>query len=344
MTIPSSSAPVMVTGAAGFIGFHLSRRLLRDGREVVGVDSVNEYYDPRLKEARLAQLEEQPGFRFVRLDLADRAATERLFADVKPGLVAHLAAQAGVRYSLDAPHAYTASNLVALGHVLECCRQHGVRHLAFASSSSVYGANPLLPFSEHHGADHPLSLYAATKRAGELMAYSYAHLYGLPFTGLRFFTVYGPWGRPDMALFRFTKAILSGEPIDVYHQGESARDYTYVDDVVEAFVRVLNRPPAGVANAAEGSMDPATGSAPFRVYNIGQQSPVKLTRMIEVLESSLGRTAQRRLLPPQPGDVAITSADGTDLARDTGFTPRVTVEEGIPRFVEWYRSFYGVKD
>ena len=344
MATTASSNPVMVTGAAGFVGFHLSQRLLRDGREVVGVDSVNEYYDPRLKEARLAQLQKLPGFRFVRLDLADRAATERLFADVKPGLVAHLAAQAGVRYSLEAPHAYTASNLVALGHVLEGCRQHGVRHLTFASSSSVYGANPLLPFSEHHGADHPLSLYAATKRAGELMGYSYAHLYALPFTGLRFFTVYGPWGRPDMALFRFTKAILSGEPIDVYHQGESARDYTYVDDVVEAFVRVLDRPPSGMANVEEGSMDPASGSAPFRVYNIGQQSPVKLTRMIEVLESCLGRTAQRRLMPAQPGDVAITSADGTDLARDTGFTPRVTVEEGIPRFVEWYRSFYGVKD
>ena len=220
---------------------------------------------------------------------------------MKPGVVAHLAAQAGVRYSLEAPHAYTASNLVALGHVLECCRQHAVRHLVFASSSSVYGANPLLPFSEHHGADHPLSLYAATKRAGELMAYSYAHLYALPFTGLRFFTVYGPWGRPDMALFKFTKAILSGEPIDVYHQGESARDYTYVDDVVEAFVRVLDRPPGGVANSAEGSMDPAAGPAPFRVYNIGQQSPVKLTRMIEVLESCLGRTAQRRLMPAATG-------------------------------------------
>ena len=344
MAIPSSSAPVMVTGAAGFVGFHLSQRLLRDGRAVVGVDSVNEYYDPRLKEARLAQLEGLPGFRFVRLDLVDRAATEKLFAEVKPASVAHLAAQAGVRYSLEAPHAYTASNLVALGHVLECCRRHSVRHLVFASSSSVYGANPELPFSEHHGADHPLSLYAATKRAGELMAHSYAHLYALPFTGLRFFTVYGPWGRPDMALFKFTKAILSGEPIDVYHQGESARDYTYVDDVVEAFVRVLDRPPPGEANSPDGSMDPASGPAPFRLYNIGQQAPVKLTRMIEVLESCLGRTAQRRLMPPQPGDVAITSADGTDLARDTGFTPRVTVEEGIPRFVEWYRRFYGVKD
>ena len=339
MTI--SSSPVLVTGAAGFVGFHLSQRLLRDGREVVGVDSMNDYYDRRLKEARLAELEPLPGFRFVRLDLVDRTATERLFDDVKPAVVAHLAAQAGVRYSLEAPHAYTASNLVGLGNVLESCRQHRVKHLTFASSSSVYGANPLLPFSEHHAADHPLSLYAATKRCGELMAYSYSHLFGLPFTALRFFTVYGPWGRPDMALFKFTKAILEDQPIEVFHQGESARDYTYVDDVVEAFTRVLDRPPAAV-DAVDRLMDPATGPAPFRIYNIGQQAPVKLTHMIEVLESTLGRTAQRKLMPAQPGDVAITSADGTDLERDTGFRPRVTVEEGIPRFVEWYRAFYRV--
>ncbi len=334
--------PILVTGAAGFVGFHLSRRLLRDGRAVVGVDSMNEYYDPRLKEARLRELQSEAAFRFVQLDLADRQATARLFDDVQPGLVAHLAAQAGVRYSLEAPHAYTESNLVALGNVLESCRQHRVRHLTFASSSSVYGANPVLPFSEHHGADHPLSLYAATKRSGELMGYSYSHLFDLPFTALRFFTVYGPWGRPDMALFKFTKAILEGSPIEVYHHGESARDYTYVDDVVEAFTRVLDRPPRGAPDAAERLTDPATGTAPFRVYNIGQQSPVKLTRMIEVLEATLGRTAERTLLPPQPGDVAITNADGTDLERDTGFRPRVGVEEGIPRFVEWYRAFYGV--
>ena len=338
----ASSSPVLVTGAAGFVGFHLSRRLLRDGRAVVGVDSVNAYYDPRLKEARLRELEGASGFRFIRLDLADRDATERLFADVQPGMVAHLAAQAGVRYSLEAPHAYTESNLVALGNVLESCRQHRVQHLTFASSSSVYGANPVLPFSEHHGADHPLSLYAATKRAGELMGYSYSHLFGLPFTALRFFTVYGPWGRPDMALFKFTRAILEGQPIEVYHHGESARDYTYVDDIVEAFTRVLDRPPTSMPAAAERLTDPAIGTAPFRIYNIGQQAPVKLTRMIEVLESTLGRSAQRTLLGPQPGDVAITNADGTDLERDTGFRPRVSVEEGIPRFVEWYRAFYGV--
>lgn len=339
---PPHPPPVLVTGAAGFVGFHLSRRLLRDGRGVVGVDSMNAYYDPRLKEARLRELQAEPAFRFVRLDLADRQAVAQLFDDVRPDLVAHLAAQAGVRYSLEAPHAYTESNLVALGNVLEACRQHRVRHLTFASSSSVYGANPVLPFSEHHGADHPLSLYAATKRAGELMGYSYSHLFDLPFTALRFFTVYGPWGRPDMALFKFTKAILEGRPIEVFHHGESARDYTYVDDIVEAFIRVLDRPPRAAPGATERLTDPATGTAPFRVYNIGQQSPVRLTRMIEVLESTLGRTAQRVLLPPQPGDVAITTADGTDLERDTGFRPRVSIEEGIPRFVEWYRAFHAV--
>lgn len=338
----ASSAPVLVTGAAGFVGFHLSRRLLRDGRTVVGVDSVNAYYDPSLKEARLRELANDSAFRFIRLDLADREATERLFADVQPGMVAHLAAQAGVRYSLEAPHAYTESNLVALGHVLECCRQHRVRHLTFASSSSVYGSNPVLPFSEHHGADHPLSLYAATKRAGELMGHSYSHLFDLPFTALRFFTVYGPWGRPDMALFKFTKAILEGQPIEVYHHGESARDFTYVDDVVEALTRVLDNPPRRMPDATERLTDPAMGTAPFRVYNIGQEAPVKLTRMIEVLEATLGRKSQRTVLGPQPGDVAMTTADGTDLERDTGFRPRITVEEGVPRFVEWYRTFYGV--
>jgi UDP-glucuronate 4-epimerase len=338
----ASNRPVLVTGAAGFVGFHLSRRLLREGREVVGVDSMNDYYDRSLKDARLGELTPQPGFRFVKLDLADREPTARLFDDVKPGCVAHLAAQAGVRYSLEAPHAYTASNLVALGNVLESSRQQGVKHLVFASSSSVYGANPVIPFSEHHGADHPVSLYAATKRAGELMGYSYSHLFNLPFTALRFFTVYGPWGRPDMALFKFTKSILDGQPIEVYHHGESARDYTYVDDVVEAFVRVLDRPPAPAPDATERLTDPATGTAPFRVYNIGQRAPVRLTRMIEVLESCLGRTAQRKLMPPQPGDVAITSADGSDLERDTGFRPGVTIDQGIPRFVEWYRAFYRV--
>jgi UDP-glucuronate 4-epimerase len=342
MTSRIDYTPVLVTGAAGFIGYHLSRRLLHDGHSVVGVDSMNDYYDRSLKDARLAELTPHPHFRFVRLDLADREGTERLFADVKPAYVAHLAAQAGVRYSLEAPHAYTSSNLVALGHVLESSRQHGVRHVVFASSSSVYGANPVIPFSEHHGADHPVSLYAATKRAGELMGHSYSHLFDLPFTALRFFTVYGPWGRPDMALFKFTQSILNGKPIEVYHHGESARDYTYIDDLVEAFVRVLDQPPPVAPDAVERLTDPAMGTAPFRVYNIGQQAPVKLTRMIEVLETALGRRAERKLMPPQPGDVAITSADGSDLERDTGFRPRVSVEEGIPRFVEWYRGFYNV--
>lgn len=336
----ADSTPILVTGAAGFIGFHLSQRLLRDGYAVVGADSVNEYYDRRLKDARLAELAKHAAFRFERLDLADREATFGLFAAVQPALVAHLAAQAGVRYSLEAPQAYVDSNLVALGHVLEASRRHHVRHLLFASSSSVYGANPVLPFSEHHGADHPVSLYAATKRAGELMGHSYAHLFNLPFTALRFFTVYGPWGRPDMALFTFTRAILRGEPIQVFHHGESARDYTYVDDLVEALVRLLDRPPAPAPGETARLTDPAVGTAPYRIYNIGQQAPVKLTRMIEVLEQSLGRVAVRQLMPPQPGDVAITSADGTDLERDTGFRPAVSIEEGIPRFVEWYRAFY----
>src|SRR5688572_12629966 len=338
----STRPPVLVTGAAGFVGFHLSQRLVHDGHEVFGVDSVNDYYDQGLKEARLAVLEKHPGFHFTRFDLADRDATDRYFGGVQPTHVVHLAAQAGVRYSLEAPHAYVSSNLVALGNVLEASRRQQVRHLLFASSSSVYGANPVVPFSEHHGVDHPVSLYAATKRAGELMGHSYSHLFNLPFTGLRFFTVYGPWGRPDMALFLFTKAILEGKPIDVFNYGESTRSFTYIDDIVEAMTRLVDRPPVSAPAAVERLADPASGTAPFRVYNIGQPAPVKLTRMIEVLESSLGRVAQRTLMPPQPGDVSITSADGSDLERDTGFRPRVTIEEGIPRFVEWFRSFYRV--
>jgi len=334
-------APVLVTGAAGFVGFHLAQRLLGDGRDVVGVDSLNDYYDRSLKDGRLALLKAHEAFRFVHMDLTDRARTAALFDEVAPRIVAHLAAQAGVRYSLEAPHAYVDSNLVAFVNILEACRHHRVGHLVFASSSSVYGANPVLPFSEHHGADHPLSLYAATKRADELLAHSYSHLFGVPFTALRFFTVYGPWGRPDMALFKFTKAILDGEPIDVYSHGQSSRDYTYIDDVVEAFVRVLDQPPPTSPGDNAKLADPATSTAPFRVYNIGQQSPVPLLRMIEVLEATLGRKAERRMLPDQPGDVAVTSADGSDLARDTGFRPRVSIEEGIPRFVEWYRGHYG---
>jgi UDP-glucuronate 4-epimerase len=340
MDSTSNTATVLVTGAAGFIGFHLSQRLLHSGRTVVGVDDLNEYYDRSLKEARLALLSADPRFRFVRLDLADGPGTTALFDDTRPGIVAHLAAQAGVRYSLEAPQAYISSNVVALANLLEESRRLRVNHFVFASSSSVYGANPVVPFSEHHGADHPMSLYAATKRAGELMGHSYSHLFNLPFTALRLFTVYGPWGRPDMALFKFTRLLLEGRPIDVYDHGGSARDYTYVDDVVEAFVRVLDRPPVSTPGETDRLLDPATGTAPFRLYNVGQRAPVRLTRMIEVLEHAVGRTAQRRLLPAQPGDVAMTSADGTDLARDTGFAPSIAIEDGIPRFVRWYREFY----
>lgn len=334
--------PVLVTGAAGFIGYHLARRLLDAGKDVVGVDSVNDYYDRTLKEARLRQLEGNARFRFVRLNLADREATARLFANVRPGLVAHLAAQAGVRYSLEQPFAYSESNLTGFLSVLEGCRAQSVKHLVLASTSSVYGANTELPFSEHHGVDHPISLYAATKRANELMAHSYSHLFDLPITALRFFTVYGPWGRPDMALFLFTKAILAGQPIDVFNHGQSTRDFTYVDDIVEAFARVLDRPPHADPAAEARLSDPATSTAPFRIYNIGQQAPVPLMRMIEVLEQCLGRTAAKRFLPQQPGDVSMTFADASDLERDTGFKPRVSVEEGVPRFVAWYREYYGV--
>ncbi|HEX7120823.1 MAG TPA: NAD-dependent epimerase [Gemmatimonadaceae bacterium] len=333
---------VLVTGAAGFIGFHLAQRLLADGHQVIGVDNLNEYYDPSLKAARLRQLQRDPRFTFVRLDLSDREATARFFADTRPARVAHLAAQAGVRYSLNHPHAYADSNLTGMLSVLEGCRHQRVSHLVFASTSSVYGANPDLPFSEHHGVDHPVSLYAATKRAGELMAHAYSHLFGLPVTSLRFFTVYGPWGRPDMALFLFTRAILEGRPIEVFSHGHAERDFTYVDDVVEAFVRVLARAPAAAPEAVERLRDPASSTAPFRIYNIGQQQPVSVMHLIDVLERALGRTAEKRFLPDQPGDVRVTHADASDLARDTGFAPRIPVEEGIPRFVAWYREFYGV--
>jgi UDP-glucuronate 4-epimerase len=334
--------PVLVSGAAGFIGFHLARRLLDEGREVVGVDSVNEYYDPRLKEARLRELQGRPVFRFVKLDLSDREGTARLFADVSPAEVAHLAAQAGVRYSMENPHAYVDSNLVAYLNVLEGCRVNGTRHLVYASTSSVYGSNTLMPFSEHHGVDHPISLYAATKRANELMAHSYSHLFGLPTTGLRFFTVYGPWGRPDMALYIFAKAILEGRPIQIFNHGESSRDFTYVDDIVEAFARVLTTPPQPEPDATDRLTDPASGTAPFRIYNIGQQAPVALMHVIGLLEQALGATAIKEYLPPQPGDVPSTWAEATELERAIGFRPRVSVEEGIPLFVEWYRSYFKV--
>ncbi len=332
----------LVTGAAGFIGFHVSRRLLDRGDEVVGLDNLNDYYDVRLKHDRLAQLHGHLQFRFVKAELADREALQQLFATDRPEVVIHLAAQAGVRYSLENPHAYVDSNLVGFMNVLEGCRHHGVRHLAYASSSSVYGANTHMPFSVHHNVDHPVSLYAATKKANELMAHTYSHLYRLPTTGLRFFTVYGPWGRPDMALFKFTRAMLAGQPIDVYNQGRMQRDFTYIDDIAEGVVRVADRVPVPNPAWSGDAPDPGTSLAPYKIYNIGNHQPVELLYFIEVLEQCLGRQAEKRLLPIQAGDVPATYADVDDLMRDVGFRPATPIEEGIARFVAWYREYYGV--
>ena len=332
--------PILVTGAAGFIGFHVAQRLLADGQEVVGVDNLNAYYDPALKRARLDRLIPHPAFRFERLDVSDRSGMADLFRRSQPVRVVHLAAQAGVRYSLQNPSAYVDANLVGFLNILEGCRHQAVEHLVFASSSSVYGANTRLPFSVHDNVDHPLSLYAATKKANELMAHSYAHLYGLPCTGLRFFTVYGPWGRPDMALFLFTQAILEGRPIDVFNDGKMQRDFTFVDDVVEGVVRVLAKAPSPDPTWSGDRPDPGSSRAPYRVYNIGNDRPVELLRYIEVLERNLGKRAQMNLLPMQPGDVPITRADVTDLERDFGYHPGTTIEEGVARFIEWYRGHY----
>jgi UDP-glucuronate 4-epimerase len=333
---------ILVTGAAGFIGMHVSQRLLARGDSVVGLDNLNDYYDPRLKTDRLARLTPQPGFRFVQMDVADRAGMEKLFADEGFERVIHLAAQAGVRYSLVNPHAYVESNLVGFMNVLEGCRHGGVQHLAYASSSSVYGGNTRMPFSEHHNIDHPVSMYAATKKANELMAHTYSHLFGLPTTGLRFFTVYGPWGRPDMALFLFTKAILEGRPIDVYNHGQMQRDFTYIDDIVTGVLGVLDRPAQPDADWDSARPDPASSNAPYRLYNIGNNEPVALLDVIEVFERKLGRTAEKRLLPMQPGDVQATFADIAALTQLTGFRPEVGIEEGVSRFVDWYREFYRV--
>ncbi len=334
----------LVTGAAGFIGYHTCERLLARGDEVVGLDNVNDYYDPTLKEARLARLAPHAGFRFVRLDLADRDGMERLFRTGRFERVIHLAAQAGVRYSLTHPHAYVDSNLVGFLNVLEGCRHHGVRHLTYASSSSVYGANTAMPFSVHQNVDHPVSLYAATKKANELMAHTYSHLYGLPTTGLRFFTVYGPWGRPDMALFLFTKAILEGRPIDVFNHGKMQRDFTYIDDIVEGVVRTSDHV-AQPDPAWDGAHpDPATSRAPYRIYNIGNNNPVELMHLIATLEAALGRTAEKRMLPMQPGDVPATYADVEALVQDVGFAPKTPIETGVGRFVRWYREYYHVGD
>ena len=333
---------ILVTGAAGFIGSALALKLLERGDTVHGVDNLNDYYDVTLKKARLERLSTREKFSFEKLDIADRAGMESLFARNKFDAVMNLAAQAGVRYSIENPHVYIESNIVGFCNILEGCRHSKVGHLVFASSSSVYGANTRLPFSEHDNIDHPISLYAATKKANELMAHTYAHLYGLATTGLRFFTVYGPWGRPDMALFKFTKNILEGKAIEVFNNGNMIRDFTYVDDIVEGVVRVMDRPaePDPAWNSA--APDPARSRAPYRIYNIGNNKPVQLMRYIEVLERALGKKAQIEMLPMQPGDVPATTADVSALESDIGYRPKTTVEEGVPRFVEWYRRYYGV--
>lgn len=333
---------ILVTGAAGFIGFHLCRRLLKEGLEVLGLDNVNPYYDVSLKEARLSELYTQKGFGFIRGDLADARVMEELFEKRRPEIVVHLAAQAGVRYSLENPRSYVDSNVVGFLHILEGCRRTGVRHLLFASSSSVYGANTKQPFAVHDNVDHPLSLYAATKKANELMAHCYAALYNLPCTGLRFFTVYGPWGRPDMALFLFTRAILAGQEIAVFNEGRMKRDFTYIDDIIEGLWRLLERIPSPDPSWNGAAPDPARSFAPYRLYNIGNNNPVSLMDFIAILERNLGRTAKKRFLPLQPGDVPETCADVDDLAAEIGFAPSTPLEEGIRRFVEWYGQYYGL--
>ena len=333
---------VLVTGAAGFIGFHVSQKLLARGDRIIGIDNLNDYYDVTLKKARLAQLYENSDFSFYKLDLADREGMTQLFAEHQFDGVVHLAAQAGVRYSIKNPHAYVDSNLVGFVNVLEGCRHSGVKHLVFASSSSVYGANTKIPFSVHDNVDHPISLYAASKKANELMAHTYSHLYGLPTTGLRFFTVYGPWGRPDMALFLFTKAILEGRPIDVFNYGQMRRDFTYIDDIVEGVVRVLDKIPEPNSLESASTQNSSKSKAPYKIYNIGNNQPVELMHFIEALESCLGMHAEKKMLPLQPGDVPVTYADVDDLVRDVGFKPNTPIEVGIQHFVTWYRSYYQV--
>lgn len=333
---------VLITGAAGFIGFHLAQRLLGEGHTVVGLDNCNDYYDVQLKEDRLKLLYLHPNFRFVRADMADNATMDALFAAEGFSHVVNLAAQAGVRYSLENPRSYIQSNLVGFGNILEGCRHNKVQHLIFASSSSVYGLNTTQPFSVHHNVDHPVSLYAATKKSGELMAHTYSHLYGLPCTGLRFFTVYGPWGRPDMALHLFTTAIMHGKAINVFNNGDMRRDFTYIDDIVEGIVRVMARPAAPNPQWNPAAPDPSTSSAPWHIYNIGNNNTVALGDFISTLEKALGRTAQKNFLPMQPGDVESTYANIDDLTRDTGFCPSTPLVEGIARFVEWYKAYYHV--
>ncbi len=333
---------ILVTGAAGFIGFFTAKTLLERGDAVIGVDNFNDYYDPALKEARSALLDEHDNFRMQRIDLADREAMERLFAREGFDKVVHLAAQAGVRYSIENPHTYIESNIVGTLHILEGCRHHDVAHCVYASSSSVYGANTAMPFSVHQNVDHPLALYGATKKANELMAHTYSSLYGLPTTGLRFFTVYGPWGRPDMALFMFTKNIIEGKPIDVFNYGNHRRDFTYIDDIVEGVVRTLDHTATPNAEWNTTDPDPASSNAPYRIYNIGNRQPVELMRYIEVIEECVGRKAETNMLPMQPGDVPDTWADTADLAKDVGYEPATPIEQGVKNFVDWYRDFYKV--
>jgi UDP-glucuronate 4-epimerase len=333
--------PILVTGAAGFIGYPPRTRLLGRGETVVGIDSVNDYYDPTLKEARLRMLQELPGFTFRRMDVADAPAMRALFDEIQPERVIHLAAQAGVRYSLINPHAYTEANITGFLNILEGCRAVQTKHLVYASSSSVYGSNKRQPFSEHHNVDHPVSLYAATKKANELMAHTYAHLFAVPCTGLRFFTVYGPWGRPDMALFKFTKGILAGEPIPVFNEGKMIRDFTYIDDIVEGVVRVLDHPAVADPAFDFADPDPARSAAPYRVFNIGNNRPVPLLDCIHLLEEELGQKAQMEMLPMQPGDVTSTMADVSELEEAVGFRPATSLADGIRAFVRWYREYYG---
>ncbi|MFA7593459.1 MAG: NAD-dependent epimerase [Thiohalobacteraceae bacterium] len=333
---------VLITGTAGFIGSNLAMRLLERGDEVIGIDNLNDYYDVELKQARLARVARYPGFTDVRVNLEDRAAIAAVFAQHQPHRVVNLAAQAGVRYSLENPHAYVDTNLVGFVNILEGCRHQGVEHLVYASSSSVYGANTTMPFSVHHNVDHPVSLYAASKKANELMAHTYSHLFRLPTTGLRFFTVYGPWGRPDMALFMFTRNILAGKPIDVFNYGKHRRDFTYIDDIVEGVIRTLDRIPAPNPDWRSDAPDSATSNAPYRLYNIGNNQPVELMHYIQVLEDCLGKKAEMNLLPLQLGDVPDTYADVEDLVQDVGYQPATSVEDGIARFVAWYREYFKV--
>lgn len=335
----ASVEPILVTGAAGFIGFHVAKRLLKNGRTVIGLDNLNAYYDPKLKEARRDELKKSKNFEFVQIDLADRGRMAALFAEHRFPHVIHLAAQAGVRYSLTDPFAYVDSNLTGFTTVLEGCRHNGCRHLLFASSSSVYGGNTHMPFSVHDNVDHPLSFYGASKKANELMAHAYAHLYRLPTTGLRFFTVYGPWGRPDMAMWIFASAIMAGEPIRLFNNGNMRRDFTYVDDVVESILRLVDRAPAPNASWSGAALDPGSSNAPWRVYNIGNNNPIELLEVVRLLEESIGKTAKRELLPMQPGDVPATYANVDDLMRDVDFRPSTPIETGIARFIDWYRIY-----